>query len=383
MRTSFACLFALASLSCTNTPSTAMCAAADVARCLATQQACSPTGAAATCERCENGQHASGHGLCEPIAGTALSHDFPDETIAAGGESLHNCRSWTLNNTEDLWVTAVELTQHESSHHSNWTYVPDTLYTGPDGIWPCADRSYDQLTAAVAGGVLYAQSTQAVHEVQAFPDGAAVRIPAHSRVISDIHLLNTTTTDVTGHVSMSLYTLPRAQVITPLTPFHITYQALQLPAHQRSRFETTCELATGFEHNTGTPIGMRLFYSLPHTHALGTRVFLEAVGGPLDGQSLLDVMGTPGEARGLAYANPVDLAGITSLHFGCEFENPTADVVHWGFGNQEMCEMLGFIESPVAFEGRVETTSTLGMDGTMPTFSGNCSVLFVALSSSM
>jgi len=257
------------------------------------------------------------------------------------------------------------------------------MYPGDDGIWPCASRGYDQLSAAVAGGVLYAQSTQAVHEVQAFPEGAAIRIPAHSRIVSDIHLLNVSGAAVTGHVALTIYTLPLPQVRVRLTPFHITYEGLQLPPHESSRFETTCQLDTGFMQNTGMPIGMRLFYSLPHTHALGTRVFLEAVGGPLDGHSLLDVMGTPGEARGVAYPTPVDLAGITGLHFGCEFENPTSDVVHWGFGNQEMCEMLGFIESPVAFEGRVSTTDTMTMTGGLPTFSGSCNTIFVTLASGM
>lgn len=387
MRTFVTLVLVLGSLSCTanGTPASTGCAQADVSRCLATQEACVPgvAGAAASCERCEPGEHASATGLCEPISGTALTHEFPDQTVLQGAESLGNCRSWTLNNAEDLWVTAVELTQHEASHHSNWTYAPDTMFDGPDGIWPCADRGYDQLSAAVAGGVLYAQSTQAVHEVQAFPEGAAVRIPAHSRILSDIHLLNVTDADVTGHVSLTIYTLDRSQVTTPLTPFHITYQDLALPPHQRSRFEATCELASGFEHNVGSPIDIRLFYSLPHTHALGQRVFLQAVGGPRDGEMLLDVMGTPGEARGVAYADPVDLTGITSLHFGCEFENPRDEVVHWGFQDQEMCEMLGFIESPVAFESRINATDTMGMDGTMPTFSGPCSTLFVTLASSM
>ncbi len=377
-------VFTLACLSCTTAPpGSATCAAADVARCLGTQQACDPTGGAATCERCDPGEHASAQGLCEPISGTALRHDFPDQTIAAGSESLHNCRSWTLNNAEDLWVTAVELTQHEASHHSNWTYVPDTMYDGADGIWPCTDRGYDQLSAAVAGGVGSAESTHAVHEVQAFPEGAAVRIPAHSRIVSDIHLLNVTTAEVTGHVTLSLYTLPRAEVVTPLTPFHITYQDLALPPRSRSRYEASCEIASGYQANEGSPHHMRLFYSLPHTHALGTRVFLSAVGGPRDGEVLLDVMGTPGEARGIAYAEPIDLTGVTSLHFGCEFENPRAEVVHWGFQDQEMCEMLGFIESPLAFESRIEATDTMGMDGTTPTFSGPCSTLFVTLASGM
>jgi hypothetical protein len=383
MRISLA-LTALALLSCTNAaPAVTPCATADITHCLATQQSCNAITGSAVCSHCPDGMHASAGGLCVAIVGTPIEHDFPDQTVSAGMEQLGNCRSWTLGNAADLWVTGVELTQHESSHHSNWTYVPEGLYAGPDGIWPCASRNYDQLTAAVSGGVLYAQSTQATHETQVFPDGAAIRIPAHSVIVSDIHLLNLTQAPVTGHVSMTIYTIPRAQVQIPLTPFHITYDTLDLPPHTHSRVEMTCNLASGFMQQTGHPLDARLFYALPHTHALGTRVFLSAIGGPLDGQTLLDVQGTPGEARGVAYNTPVDLTGVTSFHFGCEFDNPTADVVHWGFGNQEMCEMLGFMQSPVAFEGRLTMDNPAGMDGTTALFSGGCNMTWVTLASGM
>src|SRR5205807_9881722 len=44
-------------------------------------------------------------------------------------------------------------------------------------------------------------------------------------------------------------------------------------------------------------------------------------------------------------ALPIYLAGADGLRFGCEFENPRDASVHWGFGDQEMCEYLGFAES--------------------------------------
>jgi len=55
--------------------------------------------------------------------------------------------------------------------------VPETEFAGPDGLWDCDDRNYSQLQAAITGGVLYAQSTQARKEVQKFPDGVVVRVP--------------------------------------------------------------------------------------------------------------------------------------------------------------------------------------------------------------
>jgi hypothetical protein len=353
------------------------CAAVDVELCLVTQQGCALEAGAAACVHCSAGQHPDGEGRCVPIPGTPLSHDFPMQTISSGRESLGMCRSWTLHNDEDLWVTGVELAQNELSHHSNWTFAPETRFPGPDGIWSCRDRGYDQLSAAVAGGVIYAQSTQATRETQVFPEGAAVRIPARSTIFSDIHLLNATEHEVTGRASLTLYTVPRAEVQVPLAPFHITYHTLALPPLRRSRVSMTCELASGYQGTTGRPLDIRLFYALPHTHALGTRVFLDAVGGPLDGRSLLDVVGQPGEARGVAYRTPIDLTGITGLRFGCEFDNVTAEVVNWGFGDQEMCEILGFIQSQAAFEGRADTQIGMGSEGELATFEGNCSMLWL------
>jgi hypothetical protein len=107
------------------------------------------------------------------------------------------------------------------------------------------------------------------------------------------------------------------------------------------------------------------------------RVFLEAIGGPLDGHSLLDVVGSPGEARGVAYQPPIDLTGTTSLRFGCEFDNPRDESVKWGFGDQEMCEMLGFAESKAVFEGSANTQIGMGTEGAMATFEGNCSMLWL------
>lgn len=364
-------VIALAALGCA--PEAPPLCDSDAARgCLVDQRGCELQAGVATCVTCAAGTRADPAGVCAPIPGTAISHAFPELESGPGEEILGLCRSWTLGNETELWVHAVELQQDEASHHSNWMFVPEGFYDGPDGTWPCAERDYHQLNAALVGGVLYAQSTQAQREVQLFPTGAAIRIPPRARIISDVHILNTTTETVRGNVELAIFTLPREEVTVPLAPFHIDYHALDIPARSHSRFVTECDLAGDFERATGQPMHMRLHYSLPHTHALGTRVFLQAIGGPRDGEMLLDVAGYNGEARGLFYEPPIDLEGITGLRFGCEFMNPRAESVQWGFDDQEMCEMLGFIESVAAFESRVTETTTMRMDGDVQEFSGEC-----------
>lgn len=354
------------------------CALADAEACRVDQKSCSLDDAGApTCAACGVGMYVSEQGVCTPLEGEALTHEFAEFTTQPGEEVLGLCQSWTLGNETELWINAVELEQNEMSHHSNWTFVPEAEFDGPDGVWPCDERDYDQLSAAIAGGVIYAQSTQASREVQRFPGGAAVRIPPRARIIGDVHLLNIGDEPITGSVTMTLYAIPSEQVSVGLTPFHMTYDGLAIPPLASSRFEGTCELAQRFEQATGEPLSMKMYYALPHTHKLGTRFFLQAVGGSRDGEYLLDVYGFNGEARGRFLDPAIDLSGITSLRFGCEFENPRAETVGWGFGDQEMCEMLGFIESPVAFESRVSDAEPLADDGDVQVFSSACTSLMI------
>jgi hypothetical protein len=285
------------------------------------------------------------------------------------------CQSWTLDNDTEIWVNAVALSQNEQSHHSNWLFVPDDRFDGEDGVWPCRDRSYSQLEAAVAGGVLYAQSTQADSEVQKFPDGVAVRIPPRSRIIGDVHLLNTTVEDVTGSVTLSIYPIDAADVEVKLSPFHLTYGGLAVPPQAVSRFTGECDVSESYQSALGHGMEAQVYFILPHTHALGTRFFLEVLGGPRDGESIIDVHGFNGEARGRAYSPPIDVTGASGFRFGCEFENPRDETVGWGFGDQEMCETLGFFSSELAFESSVATAESAGMDGDVHLFTGACSTI--------
>lgn len=375
-------LLALGAAACGSDPATGSPAAPDAcaskrAECLEIQQICvaDATAESARCELCPEGQYAASTGSCAAIDGSPLAHDFAEFTVAPGEEVLGLCQSWTLNNPTELWVNTVELVQDEASHHSNWLFAPADHYAGPDGVWTCKDRDYSQTGAAISGGVLYAQSTQAAKEVQRFPNGAAVRIPPYSKIIGDVHLLNTTQEEVKGHARLTLYTLAAEAVTIKLAPFHVTYEELDIPAHATSRFYGECELDTKFQGVAKTPFDMKIYYVLPHTHALGSRFFLELLGGKRDKESVIDVKGFNSEARGRAYDPPVDVSGSTGLRFGCEFDNPRSENVHWGFGDQEMCEALGFAESDVGFESRVGSVEPAGADGPIQTFTGACNTL--------
>ena len=343
--------------------------------CLVNQKSCAnDSSGTPQCVACPQGEYANPDTkVCAKIGGTKWDHTFDTRTVEPGEEVTGQCRSWTLNNPEEIWFNAVELTQDEASHHSNWMFVPDDQFDGPDGFWPCKDRNYSQLVAALAGGVLYAQSTQATHEVQKFPDGVGIRIPPHARILSDVHILNVSPKPVTGDMNIAFYEIPKEEVKTVLTPFHLSYEELDIPPQSTSRFTGECDFSESFQSVGGTPFNMKIYYALPHTHALGSRFFFELLGGDRDGETIIDIHGFNGEARGKQYRPPIDVTGATGLRFGCEFDNPRDETVHWGFGDQEMCEVLGFAESDLAFETFVQEANPDGMDGAVPKYTGPCS----------
>jgi hypothetical protein len=341
-------------------------------QCRVDQMTCAVKSGAPSCTSCAASHYVGDDGLCHALTGDMLEHDFPELTTAGGQEILDQCRSWTLGNPTELWVNAVELEQNEASHHSNWMFAPQDRFPGPDGLWRCKDRGYDQLIAALAGGVLYAQSTQAKREVQKFPDGVAIRIPPYSTVISAVHTLNTTPAPITGHIRLRIFTMPGTDVTVKLAPFHLSYDKLAIPPRSKARFSGTCELESQYKNAGAASFNAKVYWVLPHTHALGSRFFLEVVGGPNDGTSLIDVAGFNGEARGKTFYPPVDVSGASGLRFGCEFNNPRDKEVVWGFGDQEMCECLGFAESPLGFESRISTLNGDGNEGDLQRFTGDC-----------
>ena len=70
--------------------------------------------------------------------------------------------------------------------------------------------------AAIFGGVLFAQSTQAPHEIQRFPEGVVLKIPAHSKIVSQLHLLNPTDEALTISPVITLTPIPERDVTITL-----------------------------------------------------------------------------------------------------------------------------------------------------------------------
>jgi hypothetical protein len=324
----------------------------------------------------DGGESQSG---CDPVQeACTVSHVFPARTIGAGEEEETQCQSWTMHNPTELWVSAVDFSADGAWHHSNWFYVPDTEYALPDGFWDCGDNDFDELIAALLGGFLFAQSTQSTSETQQFPPGAAIRIPPYSRVIASTHLLNFGEAPITTASTITIRSIPEAEVTVKLTPFRLTYHDLHLPAGSVSNFSTSCDVASEYQRRIGEPMKFELYYVLSHYHTLGTAFRLGVTGGAMDGTRIYERIGeAAGDSLGHAFDPPIDLADFTGLTYGCEYENPNGVEVGWGIGDQEMCVMAGFADTNMAFDANVEdgTGAAVGTEGDVVQNTGPCSLI--------
>jgi hypothetical protein len=261
----------------------------------------------------------------------SLSHTFDPIAIASGSEITTLCQSWTLNNDSPIWVNQVVESNQGYFHHSNWIWVPDTYYTGADGNWNCTDRGFDQVSAGAVGGVFFAQSTQSKTDTQAFEPGVAFEMPAHARIIGNVHLLNASAADATTSMKFDVYSIQRADLQVSLQPMAFTNVSLNIAPNGTTDARMSCAVP---QPDFG------VYYVLPHFHILGQVLLLDVVGGPMDGTNVFRSQGTFGEPQGRSFDPPLRITGATALRVTCEYENPRGVSVAYGEADQEMCVVL-------------------------------------------
>ena len=300
------------------------------------------------------GGGASGVGGGAPARPPDLSHTFDTIPINAGDEIVDLCQSWTLNNDAPFYVNTVTQTNLGYFHHSNWIWVPDTLYTGPDGTWKCADRNFDQVAAGAFGGVFFAQSTQSRSDTQAFPADAAFEVPAHARIIGNAHLLNTTQDSATSSLTLDVYTLTPDAAKIRLQPMAFTNLTLDIAPQTTTSAHMQC----------ATPeTDFNVFYILPHFHALGTGMTIDVAGGPSDGTNVFTSSGNLGESLGHTFDPPLPVKGAAGLGITCTYDNPRTTSVHYGNGDEEMCVALIYSDGKKAGGETLSNVSVTDVGG--------------------
>ncbi len=285
-------------------------------------------------------------------AGATIVHAVEPFELEGSQETV-TCYSWTLDNDAPLYVQGVSFQNGGSLHHSNWFVVPEDVYEGEDGYWPCESRDYNEVSAALAGTVLFAQSTQAQQESMDFTDGVVIRIPERSKVVADVHLLNLGPDPRSTAGWMSLDILHPFFVQSVLSPILLTYTDLDIPAMGQAQFTATCDASIS---------GLSLAYVLPHYHGAGTSMSLWFEDDEEGEVTILEHDGFSASPLGRTLDPRIGVPDTASLRFSCGYDNPHAQPLKWGIGIDEMCVFLGLSTRGDIVVGGVETGSSALVD---------------------
>jgi hypothetical protein len=314
----------------------------------------------------------------DPFAPRTFS--FGPITIEPNSEDLSKCVALTLENDEPLYIQQVELTTGPGFHHSNWLWVPQHVFAGPDGIFNCDDRNYDQTAAGILGGVFFAQSTQLAREVQKFPDGVVLQLPPRAKLVAQIHLLNNGDETLQLHPTIGFTPIPEAAVKTKLASVTFEYHTLGLPPRRQSRFSVECDITSRHQEVFGRAPDFKLYYALAHYHEYATALSIEAVREDGTAATIYTTANNVGDVLGGMLDPAFDMTGFSKLRLTCDYYNSTDQTIYYGNGDGEMCIFNAFSDSPYVWAGGALDSGHPGtpteVDGVM-SFTRACQVFAV------
>jgi hypothetical protein len=289
-----------------------------------------------------------------------LTHSFDAIAVRSGEEISGVCQSWTLGNEEPLYVSKIRQRNDGAWHHSNWFFVPEATYDGPDGTWDCDERGFHDVTAALTGGVFFAQSTQTFEELQAFQEGAVVEIPPRYRIVGGVHLVNLSSARMDTAITFDIETVPEEDVRIRLRPIAFSNTALDIEPQAESRFGMTCDLKSRFEDMLGTSPDYNIYYVLAHYHEWGNYFRLSFVEEDGSERTIFELESSIGEPLGKVIDPPLNSEGASGLRVECGYMNDTDDRLEYGLGGQEMCVFLAYSDADLKIGAGSGANTPLG-----------------------
>ncbi|MEZ4371996.1 MAG: hypothetical protein R3B07_14275 [Polyangiaceae bacterium] len=263
-------------------------------------------------------------------------------TVPAGSER-YMCYAHTL--TEDVYVDRFDYSARPIVHHF---LLAKTLTPEPEGLTDCSDVLFRFSWLPLFGAGKGDAQLQ-------LPDDSAVVLPKGTQVLLQLHLLNTTSKDVTDRPKITLHkTQDRTRMPAGIYAFGTDKIALQ-PNAKGSAVDD-CTMSEDVE----------LFGLLAHMHYLGENLVFEtaSAGAALEQRYRKDPWNFDTQI-----IEPVSLklkAG-DQTRVTCNYDNSTPGDI--GFGessSDEMCFLVGFAKNRTSLDGCLTFGGGGDLDGGVP-----------------
>jgi len=270
-------------------------------------------------------------------------------TMAPAGTEIWTCQISELPNQGWLDVGEVRSVQSPGVHHMDISTLIFTDIEFEAGVYDCNDvyRQYPQLMDDAM--VLYA--AQRADQKIVLPAGTVAHLPPHLKVMHELHYVNGTEEDAEVFSKINMYrtTVPATESIWGGA---VRDTNLTVPPGDSVEW-TRCVMTDDVD----------VLFLSSHTHQLATSVEVR----PFDGTATGDVLYTNTDWRSPAletFAQPLHVAKGSGFEFSCNYRNPTAETVHWGFrAADEMCQ-IALVYTPGEATRKCEIVET--SDGVLP-----------------
>jgi len=260
------------------------------------------------------------------------------------GEETEVCALYQTG-PKDLWMNYSDVVQSAGSHHgilwlTTLTEMPlvDNLGEPVElgKIVPCDGTvvRFDGAAHPISGGQ-GAGNEDSPKGVM--PDNVAIKVPANSFVIADLHMINVQPEPVDACMKVGLKGIPAKQVKYEAGPFFMYDIMINAPGEGTGTARQACPIT----HDTFLATGVS------HMHARGVGYKAKWLDGdPFDAATKVKKVlyeGTEWEAPVAdRYSTPLKLKAGDWIDFHCDYDNPEdRDVANNTETRDEMCMFIG------------------------------------------
>ncbi|MDI1442676.1 hypothetical protein [Polyangium sp. 6x1] len=236
-----------------------------------------------------------------------------------GGIESYWCATKTFH--EDVYINAFRPLGSTGTHHTLLLWASGDL---PDSEGVCGPTLDQSLLFASGLGT----------DDMVFPEGVALKIPAGSQLLLNLHLFNTTTDPLPGISGTLVKTLDPSEVKQEAEMIMPGANAISVPPNSPGSVQSSCTF----------PGDATLLSVWPHMHKYGThmRVTHQMNTGEV---TLHDAPYTFTDQKNIPIT-PVPVLQGERVHFECSFMNTTSKTIGFGVSSDdEMC-FLGLYRYP-------------------------------------
>jgi hypothetical protein len=243
-----------------------------------------------------------------------------------------------LGNEDAFYLNRIEMKMRRNSHHflvnTFQDYTPAPILPSVNTIRDLRDanNNYIDATMKQMEYQIFTIASQTPEMNYNFPQGVALKIPAHQKLDINLHYVNKSSSTIQGECYLNLYKAETSEVVHEALPLYISTEDIMLPAREKTviikKFSSTRP--------------MKIFMLTSHTHKHGESFEIQINGGNRNGEVIYSSLDWHHPVI-KTYETPINLNAGEGLTMIITYNNTTDKVIRFGLTSEdEMGIIFGY-----------------------------------------